>query len=580
MKKKKVILYLVLVFTLLISVMPVYAYNFFTDYPFYQAKPVLEKPRVLMVGNSLTYTNDIPALLKNMCKNTGIDATVDSVTQGYHSLTQYAYPTNAYETQLHQKLISKLTTQKWDYVVLQGRSDETIVSSESMRNAIAYLYPYIKNAGAQMVLYLTWAPDLGSEGYDIDSRQGKIAEVYYSIARQYNCALAPSGIAFARERKLYPEYDLYYSSTDRLHPNLSGSYLSACCIYGTLFGKSPENISYTAGLASDKAKQLRALAADVTLRRSSEKTQNTVVTATTKGYQMKPGKTKRLEIKASSGVRFIRCSSSDPKVAVVSKTGVVTAKSCGTARITALLSNNKSLTWNIVVTSNSKITLGAGDTQKLDFTSGEFRWSSSSKKIATIKNGIVTAKAKGTATLTGKHSSGFKVVLKVTVKEAPEKVTVKNAPEMLEVGETLQLKLNVSKVRVSYKSSVPGIISVSKQGILCAKSSGSAKITVKTYNGKKTSFKVTVKVLTKKIKITNVKKGMTMKKGQTIKLKLDFSPKNVSSRAVTYKSSNTKVLKVSKKGTVKALRSGTAKITVAATDGTKKKATVEIKVKK
>lgn len=567
-------------FVLFLLAVPTYADNFFTGYPFYQANPNTENPRVLMVGNSLTYTNDIPALLKTICRDTGINAAVDSVTQGGHSLTQYAYPKTAVETQLHEKVLTKLNTQKWDYVVLQGRSDETIVNAENMRKAVAYFYPYIKKAGAQMVLYLTWAPDYGTARYDIDSRQSEIAKVYYSIARQYHCALAPSGIAFARERKLYPEYDLYYSSADRLHPNLSGSYLSTCCIYATLFGKSPENISYTAGLTAEKAGVLRGIASDVTLRRSGEDIQETTAKATVKGYQLKPGRSVKLGISASEGVRIIRCSSSDAKVATVSGAGVVTAKTAGTANITVLMSNNKSLTWKIVVTSQSKVTLGAGDTRKLDFSTRGFRWSVSDKKVATIKSGTITAKAKGTVTLTGKHSSGFQVKVKVIVKAAPEKIIVKNAPQTMTPGKSLQLKLNVSKVRISYKSSAPGVVSVSKQGVLTAKGTGTAKITVKTYNGKKATFRVTVKVPTKKLTITNLKNGTTMKVGQKKRLKVSFSPRNVSDRTVTYKSSNTKVLKVSKKGTITALHSGRARITVMAADGSRKKATVEIRVKK
>ena len=579
-KKKLTILWAACVFLFLVSVRPAYAYNFFTGYPFYQARPDTENPRILMVGNSLTYTNNIPQLLENMCKNTGIRASVDSVTRGGHSLSQYAFPSQDYEKQLSDAIITKLTTQRWDYVILQGRSDETIVNEETLRKAIACLYPYIKNSGAQMVLYLTWAPDWNGTGYDIDKRQAEIAEVYYSIARQYQCALAPSGIAFARERKLYPNMDLYYSSTDRLHPNLSGSYLSACCIYGTLFGKSPENITYSAGLASDRAGQLRALAADVTVRRSSENTQTLTVSSMTRGYQMKPGSKKKLEISSSAGVRMIRCSSSNAKVAVVSSQGTVTAKSAGTARITVLMSNNQTIAWDIVVSKLSTVTLGAGDTQKLDFAYGGFRWSSSNKKAAAIKNGVITAKSKGTAVLTGKNNSGFTVSVKVTVKSAPEKVTVKNAPRTLEVGKTLQLQLNISKVRVSYQSSNSGILSVSSSGKLLAKRPGTVRITVKTYNGKSTSFKVTANVLTKKITITNVKSGATMKRGQSLKLKLNFTPQNVTNRSVSFKSSNSRILKVSKSGTVKALRTGKAKITVTAGDGSKKRATVEIKVKK
>ena len=211
MKKKS---FTVVLFSLLLLILTIPAYAagstvFFSGRPVYQAKPVTNSPRILMIGNSLTYTNNIPAMVQNLCRASGINATVESVTLGGNSLTDdvnpgtgNGYPSLEAKKNVSQQMYNKLKYQKWDYVILQGKSDETTAIPNKFKNAVATLAPLIKSAGAQMVLYCTWAPDWKSAVWDIDQQQSKIADVYYFAARQQGCSLAPSGIAFARERTL------------------------------------------------------------------------------------------------------------------------------------------------------------------------------------------------------------------------------------------------------------------------------------------------------------------------------------------------------------------------------------------
>lgn len=581
MKKKRWLQIGVLVLLLVQMVLPVRAYDFFSGRVYYPARAVTAHPRILMVGNSLTYTNNIPGLLQAMCVGSGIDATVDSVTVGGYSLTQYAFPSNDWEQSIHQRLMSKLQNETWDYVILQGMREEPLWKETTMRQAVGTLYPLIQKSGAQMVLYMTWAADFRTAGYDMDQVQAKVSDVYCSLARQYSCALAPSGIAFARERKFYPDYDLYASQSDRVHPNLSGSYLSACCIYATLFGKNPENLSYTAGLPLERAKILRSLAADVTTRGTGTSNGSTVVRATSAGYQLKPGEKKTLSYTATTNdIRAIRYTSGNTRVAEVDAAGKVTAKMAGTTTVTAELNNGKTLTWQIVVSECGKLNLSAGDQKSLDFDDSGYSWKTSKKDVAVIKNGTITAKAKGTAVLTGKSPCGVTVVLNVTVKGTAEKFAVKNAPKTLAVGKKYQLKLSSSKVKATYQSSKPSVIAVSKNGVLQARKAGTAKITVKSSTGKKVTFQVTARVLIKKLTVTNLKSGSVMRVGQKKRIKVSFLPKNVSNKKLSYQSSNKKVVRIDKKGILQAVKPGTARITVMAADGSKKKAIVKIVVKR
>ena len=140
--------------------------------------------------------------------------------------------------------------------------------------------------------------------------------------------------------------------------------------------------------------------------------------------------------------------------------------------------------------------------------------------------------------------------------------------------------------KLSYKSSKPKVVTVTKKGVLKAKKVGKATITVTAKAGeKKATKKVKVTVVAKK-KFKNVKKltataGATkLQVGKTTKIKVDVAPKKASNKNVTYKSSSTAVLTVDAYGKVTAKKAGSAKVTVTSCDNAKAKATVTIKVGK
>lgn len=83
------------------------------------------------------------------------------------------------------------------------------------------------------------------------------------------------------------------------------------------------------------------------------------------------------------------------------------------------------------------------------------------------------------------------------------------------------------------------------------------------------------------VKVTKIKLNATSKKllrGKTYTLKKTITPSNATNKAVTFKSSNTKIVKVTSKGVVKALKPGVATVTVTAKDGSKVKASCKFTV--
>jgi len=150
---------------------------------------------------------------------------------------------------------------------------------------------------------------------------------------------------------------------------------------------------------------------------------------------MKAGATATLKatVEPAQAPQSITWSSSNPAVATVSSTGVVTAKKGGEAQIIAKASNGVSEYCNVTVTqapnklsvNSKKVTLKKGKTFQIEVTLPEysycdkFTYKSSNKKVATVSSkGKIKAKKKGKATITvtAKNNPKAKVKIQVTVK--------------------------------------------------------------------------------------------------------------------------------------------------------------------
>ena len=161
-----------------------------------------------------------------------------------------------------------------------------------------------------------------------------------------------------------------------------------------------------------------------------------------------------------------------------------------------------------------------------------------------------------------------------------EKPRVELSQKKIQMGvkEKVTLKATVlpagSSQKVTYKSSKSSVVKVSSKGVLTAKKTGKATITVTSANGAKATCKVTVKKAPKKFRLTA--KSKTLKRGKTYQIKAKF-PKGTYSNKLTFKSNKKSVAAVSKTGKVTAKKKGTAVITVRTFN--KKRATIRIKVK-
>jgi serine/threonine-protein kinase len=209
--------------------------------------------------------------------------------------------------------------------------------------------------------------------------------------------------------------------------------------------------------------------------------------------------------------------SSNPGVASVSEAGVVTAFSSGTATITARSAGSSaSITVTVteppprvaagparvtpVVTSvgisppraatevGSSVRLGASayDQRGSSMAGRSFTWSSSDPRVAQVSaDGLVTGIAEGTAEITASNG-GRSGTATVDVSARPvASVALSPGRGELQVGTTLQLSATARDDRgatlpgseFSWRSSDPGVATVSRSGLVTAVAPGAATVT-------------------------------------------------------------------------------------------------------
>ena len=219
--------------------------------------------------------------------------------------------------------------------------------------------------------------------------------------------------------------------------------------------------------------------------------------------------------------KSITWSSNNEAVAIVDVNGTVTAKSAGTAVITATSTNGKSAGCTVTVEkkqipvtevrlSESTVGIVEGSTYKLTATvlpenttdSKNVSWGSNNEAVATVDaNGTVTAKRAGTVVITATSTNGKTAGCTVTVsrKEIPiTEISLDKSSATLTEGETTTLVATVLPENTTYGKSVKwsssnvAVATVDLMGKVTAKSAGTAIITATSENGKTASCTVTV----------------------------------------------------------------------------------------
>jgi hypothetical protein len=200
------------------------------------AKPAYVPPeRVLFIGNSFTFYNGgIDAQLKGLAPT----VTTGAIVAGGYTLQNHWNAGGA---------VREIRSGHWDHVVLQEQSQTPVIAGALFARYAAAFDTEIRAAGGKTVLLMTWQrPD--SVRYRVTTAY--LAAAYTQTGASIGAEVAPAGLAFAAA--LWERPGLILNNEDG-HPTPAGTYLAACVLYGTIYGRSPVGNPFGPASAGERA---------------------------------------------------------------------------------------------------------------------------------------------------------------------------------------------------------------------------------------------------------------------------------------------------------------------------------------
>lgn len=270
---------------------------------------------------------------------------------------------------------------------------------------------------------------------------------------------------------------------------------------------------------------------DITVKASNVSVTN--VSLSRSSVEMKEGSTFQLTASVypnNATNRRVNWSSSNNSVATVDGYGLIQAKQAGTTTITCRAADGSGkyatcyvkvesdkVSVNAISLNKTSASLEVGETLQLianvtpnSATNKSVEWSSNSNSVATVSSsGLISARSAGTAIITckAKDGSGKTATCYVTVKEkvVPTAIVLSQTKAVIVEGETLQLNAtvqpaNASDKSMSWMSDNTNVATVGANGLVVAKSAGTANIIVTTANHLAAVCQLTVKAKSQGVK--------------------------------------------------------------------------------
>lgn len=175
--------------------------------------------RILFVGNSLTYVNDIPGMVKALADSAGIAGVqAAAVAKPDYSLEDHWNDGQARRA---------IEAGGWTHVVMQQGPSAVLANRANLRQWAATFAAAIRGRGGIPAMYSVWPQRVNFSDFEASIKSYRLA------ADDIGGPLLPAGRAWLNAIAMDPDVPLY--GPDGLHATVQGSYLSALAIVGGVF---------------------------------------------------------------------------------------------------------------------------------------------------------------------------------------------------------------------------------------------------------------------------------------------------------------------------------------------------------
>lgn len=183
-----------------------------------------EPLRVLFIGNSLTYTNDLPAMFERIAAVDGRRVTAEMIALPNYSLGDH----------LSSGIRATLARKKFDVIVLQ-QGPSSLDESRQLLIRDAKVFASVVPRSTKIAVLMVWPPRARWRALP------DVAESHRLAAEAVSGVLIPAGTAMQAALERDPQLELF--TDDGFHPAMAGTYLAALTVYRTLVGPLPESVA-------------------------------------------------------------------------------------------------------------------------------------------------------------------------------------------------------------------------------------------------------------------------------------------------------------------------------------------------
>ncbi|MBR4868836.1 MAG: dockerin type I repeat-containing protein [Clostridia bacterium] len=197
--------------------------------------------KILFVGNSSTYFNDMPVMFSQIANANGKDVETYSVTLGGRKLIDYMVED---ETTLQLKAL--LAEHSFDICFLQEQTTYPALNYTDYTRGLEYVMNMIGDKADRFIFYATLPrkegqPELAANNWTPETMNQAVLSGVQKAAQTYGATCSAAGSSILYVMQNYPEINLH--DTDLAHPSYRGSCLMTLTHYYTVFGEFPTDTS-------------------------------------------------------------------------------------------------------------------------------------------------------------------------------------------------------------------------------------------------------------------------------------------------------------------------------------------------